>query len=155
MVRQGGPRFESAAARLGEYLARHGMRQTAQRRAVLRAVVARRGHYTAEELCRVLEGREAVVSRSTVYRALEHLRDCGLVKEVTTDGATASYETVHETEHHDHMLCVECGEVTEFCDERIEQLQQSVCREHGFRPVEHRLSIRGTCRECRTRRKEE
>jgi Fur family ferric uptake transcriptional regulator len=50
------------------------------------------------------------------------------------------------------MLCVKCGAVIEFCDEQIEELQDRVCREHGFEALDHRMGIRGICRRCRRTR---
>ncbi len=144
-----------AARAFRDYLARRGMRRTAQRRAVLRAVLRRVGHYDADQLYEDLRGEGEHVSRATVYRTLGHLRECGVVKEALQCRGRASYETVHGAEHHDHMLCVECGKVIEFCDERIEELQQRICRRHGFRALEHRMGIRGVCRECRAARNRE
>ena len=87
-------------------------------------------------------------SQATVYRTLAHLKDCGLVREVSRLEGRAQYESAHGQAHHDHMVCVECGHVIEFCDERIEKLQRLICRKHGFEPLDHRMSIRGRCRAC-------
>jgi Fur family transcriptional regulator, ferric uptake regulator len=50
--------------------------------------------------------------------------------------------------HHDHLLCLKCGRVFEFRDDDIEKLQDKVCEKFHFKPVEHRLGIRGYCRDC-------
>jgi Fur family ferric uptake transcriptional regulator len=111
--------------------------------------VGRGGHFDAEDLYESCRRAGQNVSRATVYRTLGHLRDCGLVKEVLREHGRSSYETVYGHDHHDHMLCVACGGVIEFCDDRIEDLQQRICRRHGFKPLDHRMGIRGLCRDCR------
>jgi len=50
------------------------------------------------------------------------------------------------------MLCIKCGKVTEFRNEKIEELQEKVCKEYGFMALEHRLGIRGYCKRCRKKR---
>ncbi len=144
---------DSARQRLQAYLARSGLRWTSQRRLVLEEVLRRFRHFDAEELYENLHAAGKGISRATVYRALGHLKDAGLVKEVLQRRGRASYEAVYGQEHHDHMLCTECGKVIEFRDERIEELQRKICRRYGFAAQEHRLGIRGVCRECRARRK--
>ncbi|MCK4284157.1 MAG: transcriptional repressor [Candidatus Brocadiae bacterium] len=143
----------SARQRLRAYLARYGLRWTSQRQHVLEGVLRRSRHFDAEELYESLRAAGKGISRATVYRALGHLRDAGLVREVLQCRGRASYEAVYGQEHHDHMLCTECGKVIEFRDERIEELQRRICRRYGFDAQEHRLGIRGVCRECRARRK--
>lgn len=141
-----------AVEELRAYLARRGLRYTAQRRLVLEEALRRPGHFDAEQLYESLRAAGKNISRATVYRALGHLKDCGLIREVLRCRGRASYEVVYGHEHHDHMLCVECGRVIEFRDDRIEELQRRICRKHGFRAAEHRLGIRGICRECRAAR---
>ncbi len=62
------------------------------------------------------------------------------------------YEHVLGHMHHDHMLCLECGKIEEFHDERIEELQLAACRKKGFELVSHDLRLRGYCRACARRR---
>lgn len=137
------------------YLSSQGLRYTPQRRIVLDQTLGRGGHFDAEELYESCRRAGQNVSRATVYRALGHLRDCGLVKEVLREQGRSCYETVYGHEHHDHMLCMACGRVIEFCDDRIEDLQQRICRRHGFKPLDHRMGIRGLCRDCRRAKRRE
>ncbi len=90
-----------------------------------------------------------------MYRTLALLAEAGLIREVLHgNGDRAHYEVIYGHAHHDHMMCVECGKVIEFCDDRIEQLQRLICRRHGFQALDHRMGIRGVCRECRETRAE-
>jgi len=133
---------------LRDYLARRGLRLTTQRAAVLNQAFRLGGHFTADELWQHLRRRHKEVSRATVYRTLRHMKAAGFIHEVLQCRGRASYEVVYGHEHHDHMVCVVCGKVIEFSDERIERLQRAICRKHRFSPIEHRLGIRGICREC-------
>ncbi len=143
-----------ARDRFRSHLARRGLRYTAQRRLVTDATLRREGHYDADDLYEGLRAAGSEVSRATVYRTLGLLRDSGLIKEVLQCRGRASYEAVYGLEHHDHMLCVECGKVIEFRDDRIEELQRRICRRHGFRALEHRMGIRGICKQCAAAQKE-
>jgi len=148
-VRRSPDRMAGAVRTFRSYLAQRGLRYTSQRRAVLAEVVGRIGHFDADELYEAFRAARRDVSRATVYRTLGHLGECGLVKELLQARGRARYETVYGIDHHDHMVCVRCGKVMEFCDERIEELQRRICRRHRFKPVEHRMAIRGVCRQCR------
>lgn len=147
------PAVRHALVQLRAYLAERGMRLTAQRRMVVEEVFRRPGHFDAEELYESFRAAGRHVSRATVYRALGHLRECGLVNELLQYRERARYEPVFGQDHHDHMLCVRCGKVIEFRNERIEELQRRICRTHGFKALEHRMGIRGICRECRRAKK--
>jgi len=134
------------------YLRRKGLRFTRQRRSILEMVLRRGGHFDAENLHRELAGAGSDVSLATIYRTLSLLQEAGVLKEVLQSRDRAHYEVIYGHAHHDHMICVECGKVIEFCDERIEDLQRRICREYGFQTIDHRLGIRGICSECRVAR---
>lgn len=141
----GGP---TPAERFENYLRRHNLRMTPERRNVLEVIVRREGHFDAEELLRFLKGRKHAVSRATLYRTLDHLVMAGLVKKHTFGRGHAQYESVHGRGHHDHMICNRCGKVIEFANSEIEALQDQVCAEHGFTATSHVMEIFGVCREC-------
>ena len=143
--------METYEKRFRDYLATHGLRRTSQRRAVLREAFAERGHFDADSLLETLRRQGKRVSRATVYRALGHLVECGLVKEVLRCQGKAHYEHTFGHQHHDHLVCVECGRVIEFTSASIEKEQRRICEQYGFRPIEHRLGIRGVCRSCSER----
>jgi Fur family ferric uptake transcriptional regulator len=140
---------ESALWTFSSYLRREGLRFTRQRRCILEKVLRRGGHFDAEELHRELAAAGHDVSLATVYRTLSLLQEAGVLKEVLQSRDRAHYEVIYGHAHHDHMICVECGKVIEFCDERIEDLQRRICREYGFQTLDHRMGIRGVCSKCR------
>lgn len=141
--------MKQAHDRFKNYLAARGLRFTRQRRAVLDQVFSIHGHFDAEDLYARLRHNGGSVSRATVYRTLKHLEECKLVREVLRCRGRAHYEHILGHPHHDHMVCVECGKVIEFIEPAIEAQQRKICKRHGFKPLEHRLGIRGICEECR------
>jgi Fur family ferric uptake transcriptional regulator len=130
-----------------------GLRVTAERRTVLEHAFRYFGHFDADALLRSLQRRGARVSRATVYRTLTHLVDAGLLRRYDLGGRHAVYEPAFGRTHHEHLVCVHCGRMYEFVQQRIEQLQEEVCREHRFVPISHTLQIHGICEPCRRGRR--
>lgn len=131
-----------------EYLRERGLRMTQERAAVFEEIFGQHGHVDAADLHAALEARGADVSRATVYRNLQLLVDCGLVRKQRLDRRRYLYEHVHAGQRHDHLVCRECGRVVEFVSPGIAALQREICRAHGFRPGESALQISGLCEEC-------
>jgi Fur family ferric uptake transcriptional regulator len=104
-------------------------------------------HLTVEELVKKVRGRNRDIGSATVYRTLKLLARLGYAKELDFGEGVKRYES-SLTAHHDHLVCTECGKVSEFEEPRIESLQEEVARHHGFFPTMHRLAIYGVCREC-------
>lgn len=129
-------------------LRERGFRMTAERRTVLEGLVRTEGHFEAEGLVDALRRSGAKVSRATVYRTIAMLVDAGLLRKYDLGDRLTQYEAAVGRGHHEHMICVVCGGILEFVEERIEALQDEVCRAHGFRPLSHTLHIHGICRSC-------
>jgi Fur family ferric uptake transcriptional regulator len=138
-----------------EHLRHRGLKVTLPRLRILETVLARESfHFTADDLARLVnESGRQKVSRSTVYRTLDLLEECGIVRRERMHEGYSCYEKAVGTGHHDHMICGECGRIIEFHSRELEQVQDSVCREHGFRPRRHALHIFGLCRECAGKKK--
>jgi len=132
-----------------EFLKGKGLRLTSEREAILREVFATKGeHFEPEELHIALRQKEADVSRASVYRTIPLLIEAGIIEEVERVDKHAHYELIHGREHHDHMLCLGCGDVIEFLSPEMEELQDRLCDEHGFTGETHTLEIKGYCRKC-------
>lgn len=131
-----------------EHLASKGLRMTPERKAVLGGILEARAHFTADDLYIRLKRRNHVVSRATVYRTLELLVGSGLVEKVDLGRQQAYYEYFYGREHHDHLICLGCGEIIEFTSRAIEELQDTVCRGHQFEMQYHSHKIFGRCRKC-------
>ena len=94
------------------------------------------------------------VSRATVFRTLGRLVEAGVLRRHPLSDGRAFYEPALGREHHEHLICAECGKILEFVQEEIERLQDEVCREHRFRPLRHTLQIYGVCEACQQRQDE-
>lgn len=125
-----------------------GLRVTPERVRICREVYATTIHFDTEELIHRIVASGTMVSRATVYRTLDVLEACGLVKKIRQTDTRHHYEKSFGAEHHDHMFCETCGKVIEFREDEIEQLQDEVCLKFGFQPRRHSLQIYGLCKEC-------
>ncbi len=132
------------------YLKRRNMKITQSRLDLIDLLASYGRHFEVEELVNWVASRtDRRVSRSTVYRTIKLLQEFGAIKEVIKQNNRTIYEFVVGKPHHDHLVCVECGKIIEFVNEDIENLQDEVCREYDFEPMNHRLEIFGICSECR------
>jgi len=76
----------------------------------------------------------------------------GYIEEVIKLNNKTFYEVANK-EHHDHLICLSCGKIIEFHDEKIESIQNEVCKKYNFKPVYHRLEIFGICEDCQKKEK--
>jgi len=147
------PRAEKQPSREGQrfeaFLRSQKLKLTGERMAILEAVFQQRTHFDAESLHGDLKGRGSAISRATVYRTLDLLVQCGLVRKSSLGSSHANYEAARGDEHHDHLICLLCGRVIEFFRPELEAMQEQICQEHGFRPLQHSLQIFGLCRNCK------
>lgn len=102
-------------------------------------------HLSLPELLDLARQRHASVGYATVYRTMKILAECGLATEHKFAEGSVRYEVALEGEHHDHLICITCGRIVEYEDNRIEELQEELARQHGFRVVSHRHEIYGEC----------
>ena len=112
---------------------------------IMRASPSR--HLSAEEVYRLLLEQDADVGLATVYRVLSQLETAGLLSRNVFDSGKAVFE-INEGEHHDHLICLQCGRVDEFRNEMIETLQHQVATANGYALADHRLSLYGFCCRC-------
>lgn len=131
------------------FLQTRGLRLTRPRLRILEAALAREDHFSADELAERLRRAPEGVSKATVYRTLALLRESGFLEEHDFGGGRKFYEPAMGRTHHDHLVCIGCGRITEFVNERIERMQDQVARRERFTPVTHSLKIFGYCRGCR------
>ncbi len=104
-------------------------------------------HLSAEDVYKELLNEGDSVGLATVYRVLTQFEDAGLVIRHHFEGERSVFE-LNDEDHHDHMVCVQCGLVIEFVDERIESLQEKVADEHDFSIQDHSLTLYGICKRC-------
>ena len=97
-------------------------------------------HLSAEDIYKLMIGSNDEIGLATIYRVLTQFEQVGLLIRHHFEGGKAVYE-LNEKSHHDHIVCLQCGHVTEFVNEEIERLQTKVAEEHGFKIIEHSLII--------------
>lgn len=130
------------------YLRARGLRWTSQRELIARIALESHDHFTAEELLEMCRAEDRGVSRATVYRTLGLLEEAGFVEGLDTGDGSRKFEHVLGHEHHDHMVCTECGKILEFRDEELERRQEAAAARVGFRITGHSLRLLGVCAEC-------
>jgi Fur family ferric uptake transcriptional regulator len=131
-----------------EYLKSKELKYTSERNLILKAIFSFHKHFDVEDLFEKLRKQGKDVSRATIYRTIPLLLQSGLITETFRCQDKISYEIIFSKKHHDHLLCVKCGKTIEFFNEKIERLQDEVCKKHNFKPLEHRLGIKGYCEDC-------
>jgi len=120
-----------------------GLRMTEQRRTIASVLEGSDDHPDVEELYARASGRDPRISIATVYRTVRMFEEAGILERHDFGDGRARYEEAND-EHHDHLIDVNSGEVIEFTNEKIEELQRIVARELGYELVDHRLELFGT-----------
>ena len=104
-------------------------------------------HLSAEDIHDTLKAKSVVVGMATIYRALANFEKAGILNKSTFDDGRAIYE-INEGPHHDHIVCVDCGNVEEFVDEEIEKRQKKIANQKGYSLKSHSLVLYGSCSKC-------
>jgi len=138
----------TAENKFADFLGKKGRKFTPERQDILGAIFSLHKHFDVDGLYEMLRKRRKNISRATIYRAIPLLIESGLIKEALRGEPKITYEHIFGHEHHDHLVCVGCGKIIEFRNDEIEKLQEAVCKKHNFHPVEHKLGIKGYCKEC-------
>ncbi|HMQ03454.1 MAG TPA: Fur family transcriptional regulator [Pyrinomonadaceae bacterium] len=131
-----------------EHIRNSGLRKTAQRDLIMETFLRNEEHLTSEDLYWLVHKQDPTVGHTTVYRTLKLLIEAGLAREVRFGDNRTYYEHHYDHEHHDHMICTECGRVIEFFSPEIESMQDNMADKLGFYPTHHSLRIWGLCSEC-------
>tara|TARA_Y100000590_G_scaffold359588_1_gene415497 strand:- start:3905 stop:4315 length:411 start_codon:yes stop_codon:yes gene_type:complete len=120
-----------------------GLRLTDQRKLVAKVMSESKDHPDVDELHKRVSKLDSKISIATVYRTVKLFEEAGIVAKHDFKGTKSRYEqTTHE--HHDHLIDVNTGEITEFVNDDIEKLQKKVAEKLGYKLVDHRLELYGT-----------
>jgi Fur family ferric uptake transcriptional regulator len=103
-----------------------------------------RRHLTAEDVFKMLLSDGADIGLATVYRVLMQFEQAGLLRRSNFESGKAVFE-LNEGQHHDHLVCLDCGRVEEFFDAEIEQRQRTIAVTRGFELQEHSLALYARC----------
>jgi Fur family ferric uptake transcriptional regulator len=133
---------------LQTYMDQKGLRSTDQRRLIVDTFFHADNHVSIEELLAQVRAKDPRVGYATVYRTLKLLTECGVANERRFGDGLTRYELADDTSHHDHLICIECGDITEFEEPRIEELQERVAKTYGFALRSHKHELYGLCAKC-------
>ena len=119
-----------------------GMRMTEQRRVIAQVLTQSDDHPDVEEVHRRAVLKDAGISIATVYRTVRLFEEAGILTRHDFGDGRARYEPTSDA-HHDHLIDIQSGQVIEFTNEEIEELQREVARKLGYKLVDHRLELYG------------
>ena len=137
--------IQQVKQRFSLHLENEKLRKTPERFAILEEIYKRTDHFDAEALYIHMKNQNYRVSRATVYNTLELLVSCDLVKKHQFGKNLAQYEKSYGYKQHDHLICMECGKVMEFCDPRIQQIKDTMGDFFSFDILYHSLNLYGKC----------
>jgi len=139
-----------------KFIQTEGLKTTRQRNTIVNVFFSLKGHISVEELLREVKAVNPRIGYATVYRTLHLLVRSSLVEERRFGDGLARYEGHSQVEHHDHMICQNCGRIFEFFNPELEALQEKLAADHDFTIHRHRLELYGVCNDvesCSNHRK--
>ena len=120
-----------------------GVRLTEQRKLIAKVMSESESHPDVAELHKKVGKFDSKISIATIYRTVKLFEEAGIVSNHDFKGSKSRYEQAPE-EHHDHLIDINSGEITEFVNEEIEKLQKQVAEKLGYKLVDHRLELYGS-----------
>ncbi|KPC77177.1 Fur family transcriptional regulator [Laceyella sacchari] len=127
-----------------------GVRMTPQRYAILSFLYSTMNHPTADEIYKSLEGNFPNMSVATVYNNLRVFKEAGLVRELTYGDASSRFDA--NMMDHYHVICRECGKITDFDHPPLFQMEERAAESTGYQVESHRMEIYGLCPDCQSHR---
>jgi len=134
-------------AQFSNYLKKKGLKITSQRLLVAEKIFGIQDHFTVDSLAEQLKDRRQEISRATIYRIVSVMVEADLLTEHNFGQNAKYYEHIPGHEHHDHILCLDCGRIDEFVNDRIEELQEQIAAQFGYQLADHSLNLYGRCKE--------
>ncbi len=133
------------------YVSQSGLKNTAQRARIVEVFMDSKGHLSTEEVYDMVRAVDPSVGQSTVYRTMKLLSESGLANEVHLGDGITRYEPFCE-EHHDHLVCEQCGKTVEILNKKLEKLQETIAEKQGFTLTSHTMCLYGICMDCRKKK---
>jgi len=130
---------------LDKFLKAKKLRITLQRDKVAELIFEKKSHFEVQTLIKDVQSKYPDIGPATVYRSVNTLVEAGLLHESLQSHTGVTLYEAHEDEHHDHIVCIDCGEIFEFHDEFIEDAQNKALKKMDFNPVNHKHVIYAKC----------
>ena len=131
-----------------EYVRRKGLKNTNQRMVILETFLGSKSHYSTEDLYLKLRKEHPTIGYATVHRTLKLFAESGIAIELNFGDGQTRFEPLITDEHHDHLVCTDCGLIIEFTEPQIEKLQEQIAVQHNFKIERHRHELYGLCSDC-------
>jgi len=130
-------------------LKENSLKFTRQRELVFKTLYDNEGHFTPEDLSTLIKEQQPdlTISIPTIYRTLALLEESGIADSLSFGAKGKKYEFGLK-EHHDHLICTQCGKLIEFQDDVIEKRQEEIAKKFNFKMTDHTMNIRGICESC-------
>lgn len=141
--------YEELLSHFKQLLKKNGLKFTIQREVILETLYNADEHLTPEMLHKLIQENYPNLKTgiATIYRTLGLLEHEEIVTSLSFGAQGKKYE-LGAKEHHDHMICTECGAITEFVDDAIEKRQRVIAEQFGFEMTDHSMQIYGICADC-------
>ena len=114
-----------------------GLRFTVQRLAILENIISTSEHRDCDQIHLSVNKKNNKVSKATVYRTVDVLFNHDFVRKLDIGDGSVKYESKIDSPHHDHMICIETGDIIEFVDDRIEKIQDEIAKKKGYKIIKH------------------
>ncbi len=145
--------MNSAVDNLKDKLREKGYKMTPQRRSILEIIASNPGkHLSTEEIYeKVKVHNQPDIGLATVYRTLILFADLNMISKIHLDDGLVRYEMIldNEVHQHHHLICANCGGITEVMDDWLDDIEQKIEENHDFKITDHKLIMYGICKHCR------
>ncbi len=134
-------------------ISEEGLKATKQREEILNIFLNSSGHKNLGQIYAQVSKINPKIGYTTVYRTLKLLIRLGMATQRKFADGETRYEPACEGAHHDHLICLDCGEIIEFEDQTLEALQKGIARRHRFKIFHHRMELYGQCEACNRKKR--
>jgi Fur family ferric uptake transcriptional regulator len=135
------------------WISNGGLKATKQREEIFHIFLNSPGHKNLAQIYALVSKTHPTIGYTTVYRTLKLLTRLGLAEERKFADGETRYEPMVGEEHHDHLICLQCGKIVEFENQTLEALQKEIADRYRFKIYHHRMELYGQCSQCASREK--